>query len=173
MKIKVMYKMLIAGFLLLFVGNTNLLLSQDAGGAAAPAPVAPGGGQLTAPQQFPEYIVTPSEDLNQFENTRIKKTKTDYREGQSTLTKPLSRKSNAEINAEIERRRAERQKAEQEAEEQADIETGAAPSDDAGLNVTGPSKLFKWKDKKGVLHVTDDPNDIPAEYREQVLGGRM
>ncbi|NIS09442.1 MAG: hypothetical protein GWO07_11900, partial [Candidatus Dadabacteria bacterium] len=74
MKNKVMYKIIFAALLLVFTTDAKLAFSQDAGGttAPAPAPAAPGGA-LTAPQQFPEYIVTPTEDLNQFENTRVKR----------------------------------------------------------------------------------------------------
>ncbi|NIS09441.1 MAG: hypothetical protein GWO07_11895, partial [Candidatus Dadabacteria bacterium] len=81
-----------------------------------------------------------------------------------------------EINAEIEKRRAERQKAREEAAAAAAEVAGTAPPavpvDSTGdISAPGTSKLFKWKDKEGTLHVTDDPTDIPPEYRDQVLGG--
>lgn len=171
------FKILIVGLLLFITTDAELVLSQDAGGAAAPAPaapapVAPGGGALTAPLQFPEYVVTPKEDLNQFENSKVRKTTTEYREGSSTIGRSHTKKSNAEINAEIERRRAEREEAEsQEAGIDAEVtEPDAVTEDYSGdLNVTGKSKLFKWKDKDGILHVTDDPSAVPPEYKDQVL----
>ncbi len=172
MKNKVMYKIIFAALLLFFTTDAKSAFSQDAGGTAAPA--APGGGALTAPQQFPEYIVTPAEDLNQFENTRVKKTKTDYRKGSSTIGTSLSKKSNAEINAEIEKRRAERQKAQEEAAATAaaaETPPAVPPVTTGDISAPGTSKLFKWKDKEGILHVTDDPTDIPPEYKDQVLGG--
>ncbi|NIP32211.1 MAG: hypothetical protein GTN99_10500, partial [Candidatus Dadabacteria bacterium] len=77
-----------------------------------------------------------------------------------------------EVNAEIEKRRAERQKAQEErikAQREAagaDVSAGA----DTGisdLNVTGPSSLYQWRDKDGILHVTDDLGSVPPEYRDQ------
>ncbi len=174
------FKILLVGFFLFITTDAELVLSQAAGGAAAPAPAAPapaapaapGGGALTAPLQFPEYVVTPKEDLNQFENSKVRQTTTEYREGSSTIGISHTKKSNVEINAEIEKRRAEREEAaSQEAGIDAEVtEPDAVTEDYSGdLNVTGKSNLFKWKDKDGILHVTDDLYAVPPEYRDQAL----
>jgi hypothetical protein len=177
-----MYKYLLSGFLLIFLMSINTVLSQTSGGSApgdatpggaAPGGGAPGGpGQAPSPLDFPEYIITPSEDLNQFENTRIKRTKTDYRKGQSTLTKPLTRKSNAEVNAEIEKRRAERQKALEQPSPADEAAAAQQPAANGTIDAPGASTLYSWKDKDGILHVTDDLSSVPPEYRDQAYNSK-
>jgi len=94
-----MCKLFISGFLLIFVINFNTVLSQTTGGGAPTAP---------SPLDLRDLPLFPVKDQNQFENTRLNRTKTEYRHGQSTLTPKIIRKSNAEVNAELEKRRAER-----------------------------------------------------------------
>jgi len=169
-----MYKYLLSVFFLIFILNINSVVSQTTGGSApggvAPGGAAPGGpGQAPSPLDFPRYIYTPSEDLNQFENTRLKETKTEYRHGQSTINPKLTRNSNAEVNAEIEKRRAERLEAlekenavdDQTADGQPDTQGSAGSADNTNFNSPGTSDLFTWKDKDGILHVTDDLYSVP------------
>ena len=170
-----MYKYLLAGFLLIFAINLNTALSQTTGGGApggiAPGGIAPGGigpGQAPSPLDFPQYTITPSEDLDQFENSRLRRTKTHNRYGQSTLNPKITQKSNAEVNAEIEKRRAERLEDNQTADGQKpDTQDSAGSADNTNFNAPGTSALFSWTDKDGILHVTDDLYSVPPEYRDQ------
>jgi hypothetical protein len=186
-----MYKYLLSGFLLIFILNINSVVSQTSGGSApgGAAPVAPGGaapggiapggigpGQAPSPLDFPQFIITPSEDLNQFENTRLKETKTEFRHGQSTLTPKIIRKSNVEVNAELEKRRAERlealEKENAEDEQNTNTQDSAGSADNTNFNAPGTSELFRWTDKDGILHVTDDLGSVPPEYRDQAYNSK-
>jgi len=168
-----MCKLFISGFLLIFVINFNTVLSQTTGGGAPTAP---------SPLDLPQFTIMPGEDLNQFENTRLNRTKTEYRHGQSTLTPKIIRKSNAEVNAELEKRRAERLEA-LEKENAVDYQTtdGQKPGtqDSAGsvndttdFSAGGTSALFRWTDKDGIVHVTDNLGSVPPEYRDQTYNSK-
>lgn len=168
-----MYKYLLSGFFLIFILNINSVVSQTSGGApGAVAPTAP------SPGDFPPTIIYPGDDLNQFENTRLKETKTVFRQGQSTLNPKITRKSNAEVNAEIEKRRAERlealekENAEAEDEQNTNTQDSAGSADNTKFDTPGTSALFSWKDKEGILHVTDDLYSVPPEYRDQAYNSK-
>ena len=172
-----MYKYLLSGFFLIFIFNINSVVSQTSGGGApgAVAPTAP------SPGDFPPTIIYPENNLNQFENTRLKETKTKYRHGQSTINPKITRKSNAEVNAEIEKRRAERLEAleKENAEDdqttdgqKPDTQDSAGSADNTNFNTPGTSALFSWKDKDGILHVTDDLYSVPPEYRDQAYNSK-
>lgn len=169
-----MYKYLLSGFFLIFIFNINSVVSQTSGGGApgAVAPTAP------SPGDFPPTIIYPENNLNQFENTRLKETKTEFRHGQSTLTPKITRRSNAEVNAEIEKRRAERlealekENAEAEDEQNTDTQDSAGSADNTNYDTPGTSALFSWKDKDGILHVTDDLYSVPPEYRDQAYNSK-
>ena len=169
-----MYKYLLSGFFLIFIFNINSVVSQTSGGGApgAVAPTAP------SPGDFPPTIIYPENNLNQFENTRLKETKTEFRHGQSTLNPKITRRSNAEVNAEIEKRRAERlealekENAEAEDEQNTDTQDSAGSADNTNYDTPGTSALFSWKDKDGILHVTDDLYSVPPEHRDQAYNSK-
>ena len=169
-----MYKYLLSGFFLIFIFNINSVVSQTSGGGApgAVAPTAP------SPGDFPPTIIYPENNLNQFENTRLKETKTEFRHGQSTLNPKITRRSNAEVNAEIEKRRAERlealekENAEAEDEQNTDTQDSAGSADNTNYDTPGTSTLFSWKDKDGILHVTDDLYSVPPEHRDQAYNSK-
>jgi len=164
-----MYKYLLSGFFLIFIFNIDSVVSQTSGGGApgAVAPTAP------SPGDFPPTIIYPEYDLNQFENSSLRRTKTHNRYGQSTLNPKITQKSNAEVNAEIEKRRAERlealekENAEAEDEQNTNTQDSAGSADNTNFNAPGTSALFSWTDKDGILHVTDDLYSVPPEYRDQ------
>lgn len=47
-------------------------------------------------------------------------------------------------------------------------ENGTDP-EAAALPVPSPSGFYKWTDKHGVLHYTNEPGSIPAEYRNKAV----
>ena len=169
-----MYKYLLSGFFLIFIFNINSVVSQTSGGGA------PGGIAPTAPSpgDFPPTIIYPENNLNQFENSSLGRTKTHNRYGQSTLNPKITRKSNAEVNAEIEKRRAERlealekENAEAEDEQNTDTQDSAGSADNTNYDTPGTSALYSWKDKDGILHVTDDLYSVPPEYRDQAYNSK-
>ena len=162
---------------MIFIFNINSVVSQTSGGGApgAVAPTAP------SPGDFPPTIIYPEYDLNQFENSSLRSTKTHNRYGQSTLNPKITQKSNAEVNAEIEKRRAARLEAleKENAEDdqttdgqKSDTQDSAGSADNTKFDTPGTSALFSWKDKDGILHVTDDLYSVPPEYRDQAYNSK-
>ena len=153
---------------------------------AQDAPAAPPAAQtpdvVQPPPDFPDYIVTPREDLNNFDlSTMSESDDIDYRDGVGTLGTTEKRGSNLEINAELKRKRMEREKARQKAEEEKEKKPETQESSKA---VSSPPStksideefspgvkrgLFMWKDENGVLHATNDLGHVPIEYQMQAL----
>ncbi|MEQ9618535.1 MAG: hypothetical protein RIG61_05125 [Deltaproteobacteria bacterium] len=153
--------------------------------STAPAPAAP--DVINTPPDFPEYIVTPREDLNPYNlSTMDKTTGTDYREGAGTLGTTRERSSNIEINESLKREKEEREKAKQESEKEPEKGQNGSTTDGAdsaqAARVTAPAApkrdisspgvrggLFTWTDEDGVLHATNDLGQVPIEYQVQAL----
>lgn len=158
--------------------------SQALAQSTAPAP-----DTAETPPDFPEYIVTPREDLNPYDLSTMEKSEDmDYREGAGTLGTTDKRSSNVEINEALKQRKKEREKAKQKEEEQKQKKGGpeanvGQPDDGGGVEVSGPSAagdlsspgvragLFTWTDENGVLHVTNDLGQVPMEYQVEALEG--
>ena len=156
-------------------------MSQAA--APPPAPVAPAPGVPTPPD-FPQYIVTPRDDLNPYDlSTMQKSTETGYRDGTGTLGTTPERSSNIEINEALSKSRQERLKASQKQaaeEEAAEQAAGLEVTPSAPDQATGPQSddlstpgvrgsLFTWTDENGVLHATNDLGQVPIEYQIEAL----
>lgn len=148
------------------------------------APAAPGPDIVNTPPDFPEYIVTPREDLNPYDlSTMDKSTETDYRDGVGTLGTTEERSSNIEINESLKRKKEEREKAKQESEKKPEegqngsttggIDSAPAPRVDAPKrDISSPGVrggLFTWTDEDGVLHATNDLGQVPIKYQVQAL----
>ena len=168
MNLKILLPVLIAFFI-----SVQFVYSQaPAGGAAGTA--GPAGGGIPPP------IIIPKEDLNQFENTTLRERSTNFRQGQNTLTPTINRNSNLEVNAEIEKSRDERNNAleeEKTAVQTATEEKPTAQDDKNSVNGTSDSSsgsvtLFRWTDKDGNLHVTDNLGSVPPEYRDQAYNSK-
>jgi hypothetical protein len=170
---------LVLGFLLL-TGSQALAQST------APAP-----DTAETPPDFPEYIVTPREDLNPYDLSTMEKSQDmDYREGAGTLGTTEKRSGNIEINEALKQRKEEREKAKQKEEEEEQKKSGpeanasvGQPDNGGGVELSGPSAagdlsspgvragLFTWTDENGVLHVTNDLGQVPMEYQVEALEG--
>lgn len=176
-------KMSIAAFFVTALLTGILLLPEKAvSQAAPPAPVAPAPGVPTPPD-FPQYIVTPRDDLNPYDlSTMQKSTESGYREGTGTLGTTPERSSNIEINEALSKSRQERLKASQKqaAEEEAEQEAGLEVAPSAPDQAAGPQSddlstpgvrgsLFTWTDENGVLHATNDLGQVPIEYQIEAL----
>ena len=155
-------------------------LSSEAQDAPASPPSAQTPDVVQPPPDFPDYIVTPREDLNNFGlSTMSESEDIDYRDGVGTLGTTEKRESNLEVNAELKRKRMEREKARNKSEEQS---KPAPPKGSQGAN-SPPSiqkiddnlspgvkrGLFMWRDENGVLHATNDLGHVPVEYQMQAL----
>ena len=173
------------GFLTVFIMictvvfcNTDAF-SQPAESSGGEAPAAVESGP-----NFPEYIVTPREDVNPYSlSTMSKSTETGFREGAGTLGTTERRQSNLEINASLDAKRQERQKAAQAEEEKdsnnVDEPIGTIPksSGSRGGNKTfspGVKRgLFTWTDDDGVLHATNNLGLVPIKYQVQALENKQ
>lgn len=185
------HKMSIAAAFTLALLTAVLLLPLKAMSQAAPpaAPPAPAPGVPTPPD-FPQYIVTPRDDLDPYDlSTMQKSTESGYREGTGTLGTTPEQSSNIQINEALNKSRQERLKASQKqaAEEEAEEEAGTAaeasvqaPGQAAGPQSAGPQgddlstpgvrgSLFTWTDENGVLHATNDLGQVPIEYQIEAL----
>lgn len=152
--------------------------------AQSTAPAAPPPEIIDTPPDFPEYIVTPREDLNPYDYSTMEKTTgTDYREGAGTLGTTEERRSNIDVNEALKKKKAEREKAKEKSEKKPDAESdkpeseelSAAPrpegvsTGDKALAPGVRAGLFTWTDEEGVLHVTNDLGKVPIEYQIQAL----
>lgn len=159
--------------------------AQDAP-APAPAPATP--DVVNPPPDFPDYIVTPREDLNNFGlSTMSESEDIDYRDGVGTLGTTEKRQSNLDVNAQLKQRKIEREKAKQKAEEDEKSTSSQSPkaaSEPPTLEAVGSGSikpgikrgLFMWTDENGVLHATNDLGHVPMEYQMQAIenaGGSM
>jgi len=174
-----------AAFLVSVLAAPGEAMSQT---APAPAP-APAPGAPTPPD-FPQYIVTPRDDLNPYDLSTMQKTEgIEYRKGEGTLGTTTQPSSNIEVNEALQKSREERQKAAlKKAEEEAAVpeESGAesaeaGPSGPAAPNeMVGPEgedlsvpgvrgSLFTWTDENGVLHATNDLGQVPIKYQVEAL----
>ena len=162
----------------------GLLILIPQGSEAQDSPVSPPAAQtpdvIQPPPDFPDYIVTPREDLNNFDLSTLSESEDiDYRDGVGTLGTTEKRDSNLEVNAELKRKRMEREKAakkldeEKKPEAQESLQPANPPSiglsSEEGFSPGVKRGLFMWKDENGVLHATNDLGYVPIEYQMQAL----
>ncbi|HEX3036653.1 MAG TPA: DUF4124 domain-containing protein [Thermodesulfobacteriota bacterium] len=118
-------------------------------------------------------IVYPRENLDPFGMSTLgSPTDSGFRKDTSTLGTGTRRKSNLEINKPRERKAIEEEIQEEEAiQEETTFETDTEESAES-ISSFSPGRvgeIYKWVDKNGVLHVTNDLGSVPAEYRQQVM----
>src|SRR3989337_1638990 len=123
--------------------------------------------------------VYPYEDLNPFGLSTLGPGDDEYNTEGSTLGTTLQRKSNLEVNQPRERKEGEVTN-EGEAETSGEETTGEGgegaveviPEESSEVLTPSPlsktSGFYKWVDKDGVLHITDNPGSVPQEYQEQL-----
>ena len=163
--------------IIFIIGVIGLLPLTASSQSTAPAALAP--DIVNTPPDFPEYIVTPREDLNPYDlSTMDKSTETEYRDGVGTLGTTEKRSSNIEINESLRMRKEEREKSRQESQKKSEEEqngstTGKVSSDPAPKkDISSPGVrggLFTWTDENGVLHATNDLGQVPVKYQVQAL----
>jgi len=168
----------------LFISGQFVYSQAPAGGAAGTAGTA--GSGIPTPGDFPSYIVTPREDLDNYNLSTQKKT--DFkgnRENLGNFGEVPVQQNNYEVNAEIQKLEEQRRNPGDAQPDQIDAQpdqiddtTGfddqniGANDEDFYVQPSGENSLYRWVDKEGVLHVTDDVGSIPAEYRDQAYKGK-
>ncbi|MGI9554228.1 MAG: DUF4124 domain-containing protein [Thermodesulfobacteriota bacterium] len=113
----------------------------------------------TQPVQPPWYFYWPTENSDNFEYSEL---------GNSSLSggNSFQRRSNVEVNKkEVQEEGITALSApDQSASIGADIDT---TGNSFGSAVPSSSKIVKWVDDDGVVHVTNEPGTIPEKYRDQ------
>ncbi len=152
------------------------------GNVAPPAPAAPGGAP---PPNFPEYMVTPRDNLNPYGlSTMDSTTESGNRDGAGTLGTTTKRRTNTEINESLAAKEAEEKakaeeaakKAEQEANARGEAPEGPAPNQDFSSTEDGDfttpgvkGGLFTWTDDDGTVNATNDLGNVPVQYQMEAL----
>ena len=109
----------------------------------------------TQPLEPPWFYYWPTEDADNFQNSKL---------GTSSLGTGdrLQRRSNIEVNKQPE-------EAETPANQPAAIDTGITePSVNVNSRPVSSSRLIKWTDDEGVVHVTNNPDSVPEKYKDQI-----
>lgn len=140
-----------------------------------------------AQEDFPAYIVRPSEDLNPYGMSSIENsTEKDYNTGESTLSNKNTKRSNADINKALDERKKQEKETEttvtneDESATTTTSETGENEydyedyveeiSNEAGnAEPSNATKLIYWKDDKGNMHITNDIANVPPKFIDTVV----
>lgn len=135
-------------------------------------------GQVVNPL-FPPYF--PQENLDNFELSTLGNKGLGERKQGSTLGVGTKQKTNEELNKPREKKEPEGTAGQGGIESGVETNAGTAgmeetppvnPNQTNGALSTSMNKgggLYTWKDKNGVVHVTNNLGSIPAEYREQTV----
>lgn len=113
----------------------------------------------TQPVQPHWFYYWPTEDADNFENSKL---------GTSSLgSGDLKRKSNIEVNKQPE----EAEVPVNVSNQPSSIDSGLAaePSVNVNSRPVSSSRLIKWTDDEGVVHVTNNPDSVPDKYKDQIM----
>ncbi|GBD39232.1 hypothetical protein HRbin37_01504 [bacterium HR37] len=124
------------------------------------------GEQFVNPPYFPQ------KDLDVFEMSTLGNSGLKQRKTESTLTSPTKRKSNLEVNKPREKKGSDEAFTETEVSsigESREKEVGESSEEVTYSSLSGGSKLYRWVDDKGILHVTNELGSVPAKYRDRIL----
>lgn len=127
----------------------------------------------------PWFYFWPYENLNPYEYSTLGRSKeTPEEQVGSTFGRSIEKPSNIEINkssSESLKARREQIGEEEEVEKtleettEAGIETGEfGKKEESPRPHTRESKIYRWTDENGVLHLTNDIGSVPQKYRQQV-----
>ena len=125
---------------------------------------------------FPEYIVRPRENIDPFGMSSGKtSTLKSYREGAGTLGTKTERRSNSEVNKKITERKEQTKEYDQEKENENPAGTPKTKNQDVQYESVkksshkGKSKMYRWTDDQGNVHISNEIGAIPVKYREQAI----
>jgi len=100
------------------------------------------------------------------------------RENVSSFGKTPVQQNSDEVNSEIQKLEEQRKNPGDAKSDQAgdiagfDEQNIGTNDEDSFVQPRGANSLYRWVDKEGVIHVTDDISSIPAEYRDQAYKGK-
>ena len=149
-------------------------------GPTSPGSVSPGTGSVSpdaiqGQPDFPDYIVTPREDLNPFGlSTLGKSTETGYIDAVGTLGTDRKRPSNIEVNSP-----RERIPSEEDVNQSKDnilggspevvVETQSSVGESSSFRSAKKGGIYTWTDDEGILHVTNELGSVPPQYQQQFI----
>ncbi|MER3446633.1 MAG: hypothetical protein C4291_07200 [Candidatus Dadabacteria bacterium] len=169
--------------IILFLPIRSALTQTMGGGAEVTSPTSqtPSQGNASQSGQFVNPPYFPQKDLNPFELSTLGGRNLGERKEGSTLGIGTKQKSNVEVNKPREKKESEESATQGGAESGTGANTTAAGAEEttqANPNestevpsnpLNKSSGLYTWKDKNGVVHVTNNIGSIPAEYQEQTI----
>jgi uncharacterized protein DUF4124 len=135
-------------------------------------------GQIVNPL-YPPYF--PLQNMDNFELSTLGNKGLGERKQGSTLGVGTKQKTNEELNKPREKKETEGMAGQGGVESGVETNTGTAGMEETppvnpnqtnealSTSMNKNSGLYTWKDKNGVVHVTNSIGSIPAEYREQIL----
>jgi hypothetical protein len=135
-------------------------------------------GQIVNPL-YPPYF--PPQNLDNFELSTLGNKGLGERKQGSTLGVGTKQKNNEELNKPREKKETEGTAGQAGIESGVETNAGTAGLEETPLvnsnqtnealstSINKGSGLYTWKDKNGVVHVTNNLGSIPTEYREQTL----
>ena len=112
----------------------------------------------TEPVQPPWYFYWPTEDADNFENSRLSNSSLGSGDR-------LQRRSNVEVNKQPEETATTGNTSNQPSAIDTDI---PEPSVNVNSRPVSSSRLIKWTDDDGVVHVTNNPDSVPEKYKDQI-----
>ena len=121
----------------------------------------------TGSEQAPWFYYWPQEDADNFNYSTMGTTNVESSQAGSSLGQgQTNRRSNLEVNQPTERPQNTQPDNNAVDEYIAEVESikkqGSPPAKSGGSN------MYKWVDGNGEIHVTNNPNNIPEEYKDQV-----
>lgn len=157
------FYILIALILFTFIGVSEAQDTSDTGG-------------------YPSPIYKPENDLDQFEMSTLGSGDLSERQTGSTFSKPLKEETNAELNKAADKAADQGAKGEaalrgkisdirsRNANDLPSLSDKITPPSfttpiDNGVTKTG--KLYRWVDKKGVIHVTNNIVVVPQDIKDE------
>lgn len=120
----------------------------------------------TTPERAPWFYYWPQEDADNFSYSTMGTTRVESSQAGSTLgERQTTRRSNLDVNRPAERAQntqPDNNAVDEYIAEVESINRQGSPPPSSGSN------MYKWVDGNGEIHVTNNPNNIPEEYRDQV-----
>jgi hypothetical protein len=128
--------------------------------------------------QFQNLPYFPQENLNPYGLSSLGSKGLGDRKGESTLGATTKQKSNIEVNKPKEKKESQEATQEQGGGEAITNTTGTGETqaipEESNEEVSASSfsksmEFYKWKDKNGVMHATNNVGSIPPEYQDQLV----
>lgn len=147
----------------------------------SPMSQTPPQGTASQPGQFVNPPYFPQKDLNNFELSTLGSKGLGERKEGSTLGGGTKQKSNVEVNKPKEKKETEGAAAQGGTESGVETNTATAGTGETSqvnsnertetlsTSLNKSSGLYTWKDRNGMVHVTNNIGSVPAEYQEQTI----